>query len=87
MKLLRRPIAVIASFDPDGNTKPVRFKLINEDEEDIVIKVEKIIKRDMDKFAGNKMLKYTCESCINGEQRLFELSYELDTCKWYLYKL
>ncbi len=87
MKLLRKPIAVVASFDGDGNSRPMRFKLLNEDEENAVIKVDKIIKRDIDKFAGNKMLKYTCESCINGTQRLFELSYEVDTCKWFLYKL
>lgn len=87
MKLLRKSVEVIALFDFDGNSKPMKFRLINEEEENTVIKIDKIVKREIDKFAGNKMLKYTCESCINGEVKLFELRYEMDTCKWYLYKM
>jgi len=87
MKLLRKSIEVIAWFDADGNSKPMKFKLLNEEEENTVIKVDKIVKREIDKFAGNKMMKYTCESCINGELKLFELRYEMDTCKWYLFKM
>ncbi|WP_026477923.1 hypothetical protein [Alkaliphilus transvaalensis] len=87
MKLLRKPIEMVAWFDYEGNTTPVKFRLLNELEENTVIKINRIIKKELDKFAGNKMIKYTCESCINGDVKLLELRYELDTCRWYLYKM
>ncbi|SCZ08458.1 hypothetical protein [Alkaliphilus peptidifermentans] len=87
MRLLKKSVEMVAWFDYEGNTTPVKFRLLNEEEENTVIKVNKIIKRELDKFAGNKMMKYTCESCINGEIKLLELRYELETCKWYLYKI
>lgn len=87
MKLLRKPVEVIAWFDDEGNTRPIKLRFLNEEEERAVIKVNRVIKKDIDKFAGNKMIKYTCETYINGESRPFELRYELDTCRWYLYKI
>ena len=51
------------------------------------MKVDKIIKKDRNKFAGNSMLKYTCETCDNGIAKIFELRYEIDSLKWYLHKM
>jgi hypothetical protein len=53
----------------------------------VVIKVDKILKKDLDKFAGNRMIKYTCESFMEGQAKPFEIRFEIDTCKWYLYKI
>lgn len=87
MKLLRKPIEMVARFDYEGNGRPVKFRVLNEDNENTVVNVDRVVKKELDKFAGNKMIKYTCESCIGGEQKLFELRYEMDTCKWFLYKI
>ncbi|MFZ5353010.1 MAG: hypothetical protein ACOZCL_09840 [Bacillota bacterium] len=87
MKLIRKPIEVIAFFDMEGNPAPIKFRCLDDSEEVLVVKVEKIIKKDLDKFAGNRMIRYTCESCIRGEVKPFELRYEVDSCRWYLYKV
>ncbi|GAB6087833.1 hypothetical protein [Alkaliphilus crotonatoxidans] len=87
MKLLRKPIEILTKFDPEGNGRPVRFRFLNEDDEYTIIKVDRVIKRELDKFAGNTMIKYTCETCIQGEIKLFELRHEINTSKWYLYKI
>lgn len=87
MKLIRKPIEVIALFDFEGNAVPIRFRYEDEGQEMRVIKVSRIIKKDKDKFAGNIMIKYTCETCDNGTVKLFELRYEIDSLKWYLYKM
>ncbi len=87
MKLLRKPIEVIAIFDIEGNPTPIKFRFLDEGEEVLVVKVDKVLKKDIDKFAGNRMIKYTCESCIRGEAKPFELRYEVDSCRWYLYKV
>lgn len=73
---------MIAWFSKDGVPNPVRYKLDNQ-----VIKVEQVILRSEEKLAGNRMIIFRCQSEINGELRLFELKYELQTCKWFLFKM
>jgi hypothetical protein len=53
----------------------------------VVIKVDRILFKEEEKLAGNRMILYRCESIINNMQRTFELKYEISTCKWYLYKM
>ncbi len=87
MKYIRKPVEVIAIFDIEGNPSPMRLRCSDEEEETIVIKVDKILRRDIDKFAGNPMIRYTCESLMAGEAKVFEVRYEVHSCKWYLYKI
>lgn len=85
MKVLMKPIEMIAWFTQEGIPNPIRYKL-SEDASNVVIKVDKVITRSEEKIAGNRMLIFRCQSEINGLIKLFELKYELNTCKWYLYK-
>jgi len=86
MKVVARPIEVIAWFTKEGVPMPVRFRVQDEDENQ-VIKINKIITKDREKLAGNEMMSFTCESIINGAQKIYELKYELRTCKWILFKI
>jgi len=86
MKIVAKPIEVVAWFDEKGNVHLVRFKLKNEDESNTVIKVDRVICVDKEKLAGNNMLIYNCQSVINGIEKVYELKYELNTCKWILFK-
>ncbi len=87
MKVLMRPIEMLAWFNKDNYPVPLRYRITAEDSSKIVIKVEKILFREEEKLAGNRMVIYRCESTINQIQRIFELKYEIATCKWYLYKM
>ena len=87
MKVVAKPIDMVAWFDKKGVPNPVRFKVDGEGGESIVIKIDKIITRDKEKLAGNPMLIFNCQGCVNGTQKLFEIKYELSTCKWILYKI
>lgn len=82
MKVLMKPIEMIAWFTKDGVPKPIRFRI-----EDQVIKVEQVPSKSEEKLAGNRMIIYRCQSAINGELKAFELKYELQTCKWFLFKM
>lgn len=87
MKLLQKPIEVIAWFDSKGNLIPIKFRYFDDSEGFIKVKVDKVVEMRVDKFAGNKMYRYRCESDHNNVRKVFELCYELETCKWYLYKI
>lgn len=87
MKVIKKPIEMVAWFTQEGVPNPIKFRIEDSDESWKIIKIHNIIKRDMEKLAGNKMFIFTCQSVINGSEKLYEIKYELDTCKWILFKI
>ena len=87
MKVIAKPIEVVSWTDTKGNVNPVRFKIINEDESNSVIRIDKVLTIDKEKLAGNLMLVFKCQSVVNGADKLYEIKYELSTCKWILFKI
>lgn len=81
MKVLMKPIEMIAWFDLGGIPRPIRFRVDGE-----VIKVHICTITD-EKMAGNRMKIYRCQSEIDGQLKLFELKFELQTCKWFLFRM
>lgn len=87
MKIIAKPIEVVCWFSSDGIPHPVRFRIKDEEENNVTIKIDRVSFIDKEKIAGNSMLKFCCHAAINGSQNVFELKYELSTCKWMLYKI
>lgn len=88
MKILMRPIDVIALFSSTGKLTPIRFRVPAKDnEEATTISVNQIQVIQEEKLAGNRMTIFRCQSVINGTERIYELKHESDTCKWFLYKM
>lgn len=86
MKIVAKPIEMIAWFTKEGLPHPIRFRIIDEDTLQI-IKVDKIILRDKEKIAGNQFIIFNCQSNINGFEKIYQLKFETDTCKWILFKI
>jgi hypothetical protein len=82
MKVLMKPIEMIAWFDLEGMPRPVRFRVDGE-----VYKVHQVSNISEEKLAGNRMKIYRCQSDIGGQLKPFELKFELLTCKWFLFKM
>ena len=87
MKVLMKPIKIIAWFDENGKPNPVRFNISLPDESSVTIRIDRVIKKHEEKLAGNRMLVFTCQSVINNIEKMYEIKYELSSCKWYLYKI
>ena len=87
MKVVAKPIEVVSYTDNKGDLKPLRIRIQNDDETLKVIRVDKVITKQTEKLAGNYMLVFKCESLIDNTSRLFEIKYELQTCKWILFKI
>jgi len=86
MKVISKPIEVVDWFDKIGTVHPVRFRVI-QDEETTTVIINKVIRQSKEKLAGNNMWVFTCQSLINGAEKLYELKYEIITCKWVLFKI
>ena len=82
MRVVMEPIEMIAWFDLPGTPRPIRFR-----HDGNVVKVEMIIRLSEEKLAGNRMKVYECQSNIDGMMKRFELKYEMNTCKWFLFKM
>ncbi|MGE4273789.1 MAG: hypothetical protein ACRKFN_08815 [Desulfitobacterium sp.] len=86
MKVIMQPIEMVARFNEQGIPRPVKFKARFEGVP-VVISIDKIILKTEEKLAGNRMIIFRCQSVINGLLKVFELKYELNTCKWFLAKM
>ncbi len=82
MKIYSTPISVLAHFDTNGKPRPYRITLDGKE-----LKIEQVISMTEEKLAGNRMFIFRCQSEINGELRIFEIKFELNTCKWFLWKM
>lgn len=87
MKVLMKPIEMIAWFTKDNYPIPIRYRITLEDMSHTVVKIDKILFREEEKLAGNRMVLYRCQSIIDNTLKIFELKYEISTCKWYLFKM
>lgn len=87
MKILMEPIEMIAWFTTKEKPIPLRYRIVDENNTYKVVNVDRILFAEEEKIAGNRMILYRCESLINNAQRIYELKYEIDTCKWFLFKI
>ena len=81
MKVLSQNIEVICHFDKVGKIKPIRFK-IEEDNGFKVINIVKVIR-----LCGNRSWVFTCNVNIDGLQKICEIKYMIEDCKWILFKI
>ncbi|KNY26363.1 hypothetical protein [Pseudobacteroides cellulosolvens] len=86
MKVHMKPIEMIYMSTTAGKLTPIKFKMPT-DKGELVIKIEKIIKSQEEKISGSNIITYTCQSTIAGSERLFELRYEIRSCRWFLHKI
>lgn len=87
MKVYMKPIKMISVSEFDGVLTPIKFQMKNEVKELITVKIDNIVLRDEEKLAGNRMFIYRCQSDIEGTVKIYELKYEVSSCKWYLFKM
>lgn len=87
MKVIAKPIEMLAWFTSDGVPHPVKFKITNKDETESIIKINRIMNTSEERLAGNRMIIYNCLGDVEDKERPFEIKFELGTCKWILFKV
>ncbi len=81
-----KPVEVLAWFSCEGNPKPIRFRFLQQGAYKTV-KVDRIVQETEEKLAGIRTRVYRCQSLVQETEKVYELKYEINTCKWYLYKI
>lgn len=86
MKAINKPVEMISWSSADGEVKPIKFKI--EDDDGVkTIKVGQIIRVDKIKLSGKTVLCYTCTSTVDDIERLYELRFFPETMQWVIYKI
>lgn len=86
MKIVNIPVEVITHTDINGKINPIKIKYI-ENNESKIIKINKVIKTDINKYGGNTNYIYLCNSVMDNKNFYFELSYNISLTKWYIFKI
>lgn len=86
MKVVCKPVDMVAWFEQDGKIHPIKFRL-KENDQNQVIPIERIRCVKLEKLGGNQMYVFECESRFNNLLKIYEIKYEMDTCKWMLFKI
>lgn len=87
MKVLMKSVDMICLSSSEGEIRPLKFRLRESSGESRIVKIDRIISRKEEKIAGNRMLVFTVQSVIDDTERIYEMKYEIQTFRWYLYKL
>ena len=87
MKIVSKPVEMIALFGKDGKAVPLRFRIIEEEGgEPQTICVAKVICETSTKMGGMESLVFQCQSEIAGEEKRYEIKYRIGDHRWELYK-
>lgn len=87
MKMLMKNVDMICVSSKDGKISPLRFRMTDSRGDNVVVKIDRILIRDEQKIAGNRMLVYKVQSLIGDIEKVYEMKYEITTCKWYIAKM
>lgn len=87
MKILAEPIDTIVKFTGNEKPKPYKFRYCEEDGKYREVKVDRIIMCNETKLAGIRAFVYRCQSQVDGTEKLYELKYIVQDCRWELYKM
>lgn len=82
-----KAVDMLAWFDTEGNPHPIRFRTENREGENITIRLDGISNVEVERYAGNHMVRFDCCATIDSVQRQLQLKYETGSCKWYLAKM
>jgi len=87
MKTLNKNIEMICKTYLDGTIEPKRIKILCKDGSKQVYNILKIHKVEELKLAGVKTRNYECDIRIDGVVKIGILKYDLDSCRWALFKI
>lgn len=71
----------------DGTLTPLKFRYEEADGTLLTIKIDHVLHFEREKKAGNIMFLYQCRSLIRDQDKIYELKYEPESSRWFLWKI
>ena len=81
-----RPVDVICICSADGDIRPLRIRMEDEEHQLLRINIDEVISSKDVQYVGIESRIYLCRATVNGKNCLFELKYTIRSHKWCLFR-
>ena len=80
------PVDVIALYSANGDIRPLRFRMEDEQHQLLRIDIDEIVSSKEIQYVGIEARIFLCYATIKGKRRLFELKYTIRSHSWCLFR-
>lgn len=78
------PVDVISMCSANGDIRPLRFRMEDEEHQLLRIDIEEIISSKLIQYVGIEAQVFLCRATVKGRKTLFELRYTIRSHNWCL---
>lgn len=78
------PVDVISMCSANGDIRPLRFRMEDEEHQLLRIDIEEIISSKSIQYVGIEAQIFLCRATVKGKKTLFELRYTIRSHNWCL---
>ena len=80
------PVDVIALYSADGEIRPLRFRMEDEEHQLLRIDIDEVISCREIQYVGIEARIFLCYATVRGKRWLFELKYTIRSHRWCLFR-
>ena len=80
------PVDVICVCSADGEIKPLRFRMEDEEHQLLRVDIDEVISVRAIQYVGIEAQIFLCRATVQGKQWLFELKYTIRSHSWCLFR-
>ena len=86
MELKNHPVDVISMCSADGEIRPLRLRMEDEEHQLLRIDIDEIVSMKPVQFVGIEAQIFLCKAFVKGKEWLFELKYTIRSHCWCLFR-
>lgn len=80
------PVDVICVCSADGEIKPLRFRMEDDEHQLLRVDIDEVISVRPIQYVGIEAQIFLCRATVQGRQWLFELKYTIRSHSWCLFR-
>ena len=81
-----QPVDVISVCSADGQIKPLRLRMEDEEHQLLRVDIDEIISMKPIQYVGIEAQIFLCKAVVKGKEWLFELKYTIRTHNWCIHR-
>ena len=78
------PVDVIAVYSANGDIRPLRFRLEDEEYQLLRVDIDEVVSSKEIQYVGVEAHVFLCRATVGEKRWLFELRYTIRSHRWYL---
>ncbi len=78
------PLDVICVYSANGDIRPLRFRMEDEDHQLLRVDIDEVISCREVQYVGIEAQIFLCRATVQGKETLFELKYTIRSHNWCL---